>query len=457
MSKDILVASEKETSQEKPNHPNPVNVLVYPSGTEIGLEIGRQLRFSKNFHAVGANSVADHSQFVFDDLELGLPSVGEAILAQKLRALCGKRDIRFFIPAHDEAVYLLADSDLSPATYIGPTPEIAGILRFKSRTYEQFLSADFLPRIFSSVDDVSDLDFPVFVRPDRGQGSVGAHQVATRSKLEDHRSLWHEYIVTEYLPGNEFTVDCYTSRDGRLQLISARRRLRIKTGISVRAEEVPAAPFVAIAEIISRQLKLQGPWFFQCKENRCGEVKLLEVASRISGTMGFQRIKGFNLVEAALWEAMGKSVRLPPNRILPIVYDRALLEEVALDFPVRTVYVDFDDTLVLPSGALNYELVGYLFGLKSIRSATLVLVTRHAGEPRARLRHFGLEALFEQVVHLDREAPKSSVVNGPGVIFIDDSFSERIEVQTRSPEALCLGPEGQSVLKGLLRVSPGIE
>lgn len=37
------------------------------SGSEIGLEIYRSMKFRKHFHLVGGSSVNDHGRFVFDD------------------------------------------------------------------------------------------------------------------------------------------------------------------------------------------------------------------------------------------------------------------------------------------------------------------------------------------------------------------------------------------------------
>ena len=43
----------------------PVNVLVFPCGSEIGLEIHAALRHAKDICLHGASSVSDHGEFVY--------------------------------------------------------------------------------------------------------------------------------------------------------------------------------------------------------------------------------------------------------------------------------------------------------------------------------------------------------------------------------------------------------
>jgi hypothetical protein len=52
------------------------NILIYPAGTEIGLEINRALKFQKDFKVFGANSIHDHSDYVFDKV-YPLPDIYE--------------------------------------------------------------------------------------------------------------------------------------------------------------------------------------------------------------------------------------------------------------------------------------------------------------------------------------------------------------------------------------------
>ena len=43
-------------------------VLVYPCGTEIGLEIYKSLRYSTHYELIGGGCENDHGRFVYDEI-----------------------------------------------------------------------------------------------------------------------------------------------------------------------------------------------------------------------------------------------------------------------------------------------------------------------------------------------------------------------------------------------------
>lgn len=49
------------------------NILVFPCGSEIGLNIYSPVRYSTYFHLIGASSVEDHGMFIYDDYIGNLP------------------------------------------------------------------------------------------------------------------------------------------------------------------------------------------------------------------------------------------------------------------------------------------------------------------------------------------------------------------------------------------------
>jgi len=64
-------------------------------------------------------------------------------------------------------------------------------------------------------------------------------------------------------------------------------------------------------------------WFFQVKENKEGELALLEVAPRVAGTMSMSRMLGVNLPLLSLFSFMGYEVNILKNNF-GIEVDRSL-------------------------------------------------------------------------------------------------------------------------------------
>ena len=85
-------------------------------------------------------------------------------------------------------------------------------------------------------------------------------------------------IVTNYLPGREYTVDCLSQRGRGLLFAGGRERVRTRAGISMSSHHVDRPEFAEYAQAVSSRLEFHGAWFFQLKEDDAGRLVLLEVA-----------------------------------------------------------------------------------------------------------------------------------------------------------------------------------
>lgn len=76
--------------------------------------------------------------------------------------------------------------------------------------------------------------YPLFVKPDTGEGSRGCQVVQSPAELGAYlESSAETIVVSELLIGDEFTVDCFTGRDRQLLFCSARQRCVARSGISI--------------------------------------------------------------------------------------------------------------------------------------------------------------------------------------------------------------------------------
>ena len=289
------------------------NILIFPAGTEIALEIHNALRYSKFVRLFGGTSRACHAQFVFERCIENMPFVDDESFVDAINAVVDEYGIDYIYPAHDSVLTKLAiERERLHAVLVAAETETVEICRSKNKTYAHLAGADYLPRSYKSADEVP--GYPVFIKPSVGQGAEGARRVEDELRLREALSEGVEYAICEYLPGREFTVDCFTDKNGALRLVSPRSRARIRAGISVRSEHFEADERVqAIAEDINRRFSFMGAWFFQLKENAEGEYRLMEVAPRIAGTMAVTRNTGANLPMLTLFTLWGYDVELIRN------------------------------------------------------------------------------------------------------------------------------------------------
>lgn len=423
------------------------NILVVPAGTEIAHEVFEALRYSKFWNLIGANAARDHSEVLFNNLIHNFPSAYDETFAEAVNSAVQQRNVDIVIPTHDEAIFRLAGK-ITGALFAGPEPATARILRSKQLTIDALQNVVPTPDVFSP--DAATLPFPVFAKPDQGQGSRGAITVHTPEQLRMLVQSGGELIIQELLNGEEVTIDCYSSRSSELLYAQPRVRERVTMGIASRVTALNDSTLTDYARSISSHLGLFGPWFFQMKKDRLGNFKLLEVASRVSGSMGFQRNLGVNLVEAFLHELCGNPVSFYSNSITSIMYDRALYEKIKWDFRPSCIYVDFDDTLRFEDGSMNHKLVGILYGCKVNIGSRIILLTRRNENLEILLDSFGIRHLFDSIFKMDKATPKSLYITDKDSVFIDDSFAERAEV-ARARGIPCLPLESCRLLEGCLR------
>lgn len=403
---------------------NPANILVFPCGSEIALEIQRALSRARGLRLCGASaSVSNHGRHAFERYAEGVPFVDQPGCADALRAVVRDFGADFIYPAHDDALCLLAGREDLGARVLGSGAETAAICRSKRATYERLEGRVRVPRVYAT-DEAYPV--PVFLKPDASQGSKGTCLARSRAEVAIMLDRDPSLLLLEYLPGREYTVDCFTDRFGALRFAGARERIRTSSGISTHTRVAEAARFQAIAKAANEALSFRGAWFFQVKEDARGELALMEAAPRVSGGMGLYRCRGINLPLLTVYDAMGLDVDIPPQADVPEM-DRALQARYTLGFHYSVVYLDFDDTLC-HEGHLDPMAVAFLAQCRN-RGIPVRLLSRHAGDLAARLESLGLSGWFDAVHHLDAKQDKAEFIREPDALFIDDSFAERERVR----------------------------
>jgi hypothetical protein len=399
-------------------------VLVFPAGTEVGLEIFHSLEYCKEISLFGAGQdVSNPARFVFPAYH-PLPAISEPGWLDALIALCQSLRIDYVFPAYDDVIVALSrEAEKLPARLISSPARACEITRSKSETYLLFDGIVRVPRLYASADEVD--SYPVFVKPDRGQGSFGIARADNKEELVAALQAILDPIICEYLPGEEYTIDCFSDREKGVLFTGARSRRRTRNGISVNTltQDLPEA--AGMAQVIGRELGLRGAWFFQLKRAQDGQLVLLEIAPRIAGAMAAHRVAGINFPLLSIFE----EERLPLS-VRPLAgvveLDRALGNRYRHSIEFDTLYIDLDDTLLV-NERINIPAVKLLFQCVN-EGKRVVLLTRHRGDLSRTLAQHRLSGLFDEIIHLGATEKKSAHIGGGAAIFVDDSFAERMDV-----------------------------
>lgn len=405
-----------------------IRVAVFPCGSEIGLEIHRSLKYYRHFELIGLSSIPDHGKITYKNYVGDIPYISDLNFFDQLEKVISEKNIDFIIPALDEVGYFLKKNEEKLSTIVVyPEVDISDIIKKKSTTYKKLKDQIKVPKVFDIESGA--LNLPVFVKPDIGYGSKGARKI---SKIQELRNLEKEnsnLIISEFLPGNEYTVDCFSDNDSEIIFSGARKRNRIRMGISVSttmAED--QQKFKSLANKISKELKMKGIWFFQVKEDINNELTLLEVAGRVSGSMSYFRAKGINFIAMELFRRLGNTIETNFDYKSNGILERALDTNYIIDLDFDTVFCDLDDCLILHDKFLNTALIRFLFQCIN-ENKRLVLLTRHEKDPLSTLKKYRIEGLFHEVHHItDSSISKAKFIEEESAIFIDDSFKERQDV-----------------------------
>jgi carbamoyl-phosphate synthase large subunit len=406
-----------------------VNILVVPGTTLIAREVCNSLANVKNIQLFGAGFSMEQSvKFPYVGFDY-IDSWNDEESLDRLSEIIEARDINLVYLAHDSWILGLHDTNFINNTKIIKSSASSIITgSYKSLTYKALQNFFPTPRVFSNLNEVTSM--PFFVKPDRGQGSVGARIISDSEEaleyIDETGAFSTEWVACEYLSGNEYTIDCFSDSRANLLFASARIRESIENGIATHTQVLPMHTSLEWAGKIGSHLNITGAWFFQVKEDREGNPKLMEVGLRIAGASGVTRLKGINLPLMNVFQNAGNKLQIINQQTFP----RIGPFEVDFGFEYEEIYVDFDDTLIV-KGKRNSKLITFLEKART-DGIKIILITRHSGNLIAALEHYELKDLFGGLIHLNLVELKSEYIEtSKKFIYIDDSFKERLDVSLR--------------------------
>ncbi len=400
-------------------------VLVFPCGSVVGVEINFALRNALTVEVFGASSIDDHGIYVYKNYIKDLPNISEENFIYEFNKVIKSNNIDFVIPTHDSiALFLVENGEKILAKIICSSLETTKLCRYKSLAYDKFKNYNFVPKIYKTINEVH--SFPVFLKPNNGQGSQGTHMVNSKNELEFYMSNNSKLIICEYLPGEEITIDCFTDRKSNLRFMCARTREKTLSGVSVNSRKINTENEIyEIANIINKELEFRGHWFFQLKKDKNQKYKLLEISTRLAGTSCLSRNLDVNFSLLSILDFSDEDIDISPNNY-NIEVDRTLINRYKLDIEYERVYIDFDDTLMFNEKYYNQYMFMFLYQCIN-NNKQIILITKHEDNIHETLKNLKIpDKLFDEIIEVGPCDFKYKYMNNiKKSIFIDNSFAER--------------------------------
>ncbi|GBC78110.1 hypothetical protein HRbin08_01596 [bacterium HR08] len=413
-------------------------VLVFPSCNEPGLEIINSLIHSNKIILFGGSSIDveyDPSRLLLKNY-IVCPSYYQPDFKERMERLLQEHRIDVVFPTMDLLVAEFSKWRLPHATFITPNSETAHLVLSKSKVYERLRGIIPVPHRYDSTN----FELPAYAKPDIGSGARGGMLVTTMEELQI--ALKKGLLVMEYLPGDEFTVDCLNDLDGRLRFLQVRLRGRIGRNIALGTKGVLMTEVEEAVRRIAEEIRIEGPWFAQFKMNREGRPVLMEINCRVAGSMTLTRLSGVNIPLLSVFLFMGYEVEIP--RPIPKVLLNRCLRNCCEVESFQWVVWDLDDTLIRKDGKPNPEAIACLYDLNN-RGISQILLTKNPEANRILKSHRIPDFFLEVRITDDKLTELERIMGTYGIqaetcIMVNDSVTENLILQRQFPQLRIITP-----------------
>ncbi|MBN9543512.1 MAG: ATP-grasp domain-containing protein [Alphaproteobacteria bacterium] len=373
--------------------------------------------------------MSNHSPYVYSR-HFVIKDIQDPEWLNDINEIITKYNIDFIFPGHVFIIDKIIEQRQNiKCRILLPDNETVKIIRSKTLTLKLLENIINTPKIYNTPKDVE--HYPVFVKPDNWYGQQNT------LVIKDEQSLLNvindteiKYIIQEYLPGEEYTIDCLSDKSGNLLFCSGRKRNRIRMGTSMNCtlvDEKLNSYFIETAKHILKNLKIYGVWFFQMKKDISGTLKLLEIETRVAGTMALNRVRGINFPLLTIFIHNNLDIQVLLNNY-NVVIDRALQNRYLLDLQYNEVYIDLDHTIITKDGKINTQIIAFLYQCINKKIKITLISKSLALDKMQFLRDHKISEIFDRIIWLKEHESKANFITNTDSLFIDDSFSQRREV-----------------------------
>lgn len=318
---------------------SPVRVLMTGAGAPGAAGILKCLSLEPRLQVITADANPESAGHYLSKDFIQIPKADDPGFIETVLRICRKKNIHVVLPLVTRELMHFAthlnEFEMAGTRVLVTPPASLEIAINKSRLYEflQWRGID-VPafRIVETVEQfiqaVNELGYPEQTpcfKPSLSNGSRGFRILSeqineadllfnykpaqTRMRLNDAIRIlssapFPELLVSEYLPGPEYSVDCLCNK-GEAILVIPRLRKKMINGISVEGEFIRQEEIIGYCTRIIKELQLQGNIGIQVKQGADGQFLLLEINPRVQGTISAGLGAGINLPVLAIKQSLG--------------------------------------------------------------------------------------------------------------------------------------------------------
>lgn len=269
------------------------------------------------------------------DVKLQVPAVYDPEYVNITLDICREQKIDALLSLNDLELPILAENKARfeelGVKVIVSSPEVIDIAFDKYKTAQWVESLGLVaPKTYVRLEDAKKalaagkIDFPLFMKPRWGSGSIALESIADMEELEIYynllmkkikntilatASVGDEYImIQEKLTGNEFGLDIMNNLDGKNVGVSVKQKLAMRAGETDKAITVDLPEVREMGLKIGEALGHIGNLDVDIMQRADGAYCVLELNPRFGGGFPFSYEAGVNMPKAIIQWIKGEDI-----------------------------------------------------------------------------------------------------------------------------------------------------
>lgn len=269
------------------------------------------------------------------DVKLQVPAVYDPDYVNITLNICKEQQINVLLSLNDLELPILAENKARfeelGVTVIVSSPEVIDIAFDKFKTAQWVESIGLVaPKTYVRLEDAKkalaagEIEFPLFMKPRWGSGSIGLESIADMEELDIYynllmkkikktilatASVGDEYImIQEKLTGSEFGLDIMNDLNGKNVGVSVKQKLAMRAGETDKAVTVDLPEVHEMGRKIGEALGHIGNLDVDIMQRANGTYCVLELNPRFGGGFPFSYEAGVNMPKAIIQWVKGEEV-----------------------------------------------------------------------------------------------------------------------------------------------------
>ena len=276
------------------------------------------------------------------DVKLQVPAVYDPEYVNITLNICKEQKIDALLSLNDLELPILAENksrfEELGVKVIVSDPEVIDIAFDKYKTAQWIESLGLAaPKTYVRLEDAKkalvagEIEFPLFMKPRWGSGSIGLESIADMEELDIYHNLLmkkikksilatasvgDEYImIQEKLIGSEFGLDIMNDLNGKHVAVSVKQKLAMRAGETDKAVTVDLPEVREMGRKIGEALGHIGNLDVDIMQRADGAYCVLELNPRFGGGFPFSYEAGVNMPKAIIHWIKGETVN--PSMLQP--------------------------------------------------------------------------------------------------------------------------------------------